>query len=355
MWDDLGVDAPLLTRSHVVAARLTASINGSSFTYPVSLVDGRVSVSASSNVRRALEATVLADADDPEVDALTTELQAEYGIRRVDGTVRWVIVGTFVITDAKEVGPGRVKVVGQDRWRRVQEARLLEPVVTSGSIVSAIISLVQGADSRIVCTDLTGSTATHRSSLWERDRDKAVVDLARAIGAQVVFAPDGTARIVPVPSPTAPAVLRLSGGDGGFLVSAARGTTRERTRNAAVAEGESQDSTPPVRGVALVGTGPLRYGGPFGRRPAYLRSSLMTTQAQVDAAAAALLSRVSGVVREVDVEALPHPGLDAWDVLDVEVAPGVYEKHVLDSFTLPLGRGSSALTLRSSMEEVEVQ
>lgn len=343
---------PLLTRSSKVTARLLGSVNGSGFTYPVQLEDGAVRVDASSPIRRRLSCTVAADIDDPEVDVFRTELRAEYGIVRLNGQVHWVPVGTFVVTGAKEAGRGRVEVEAEDRWRRIVNARFLVPVTTSGSTVTAITNLLTGADSRITVVDETGSAATHPAAMWERDRDQAVLDLAKSIGAVVVFDPDGVARIRKVGSLSDPTVWRVYGGAGGALVDSRRGATQDSTYNAAVVNGEPPDK-PPVRAVALLtkASSPIVFGGPFARRPRFYTSPLITTTAQAQAAANALLARVSGMARTVTVDAAPHPGLDGGDVIEVQVTPEITERHIVDSFSLPLGPGGVQIATRTTADQ----
>lgn len=349
----LGADLlPVLSRSHVVTARLQASVNGSGFSYPVLFEDGSVQVNASSPIRRTLSATIAASIGDPEVDVFRTELLAEYGITGLNGVTTWIPVGVFVVVDAQEAGDGIVTVKGEDRWRRVVNARFLSPTTTSGSTVTAIEQLVEGADARITCTDLTGSSATHGPAVWDRDRDKAVMELAKSIGAVVVFDVEGNAEIRPEPTLGDPVVWRVYGGDGGVLVTSRRGASQGNTYNAVSVDGESSDGSPPVHAELTVtdSASPLVYGGPFARRPRFYRSPLITTQTQADNAAAALLAKVTGIARSVSVESAPHPGLDGGDVIDVEVAPGVFERHIVDGFTLPLGPGGVEIATRSTVE-----
>lgn len=352
MYDVGAALLPVLSRSHGVTARLLASVNGSSFTYPVVMQDGAVQVSASSPIRRKLTATVAASPGDPEVDVFRTEIRAEYGITTINGVTSWVPVFTGPVVEAQETGSGVMTVTCEDRWRRIINARFVTSHTTSGSTVDALADLVEAADGRITCTDLTGSTATHGASLWERDRDKAVMELAKSIGAQVVMTVEGEAEIRPVPSLADAVVWRVYGGDGGVLVEARRGASQGNTYNAAKVEGEASDGSAPVWAAAYVtdSASPLVWGGPFARRPRFYRSPLITTQAQADAAAAALLARVTGVAKTVTVDAAPHPGLDGGDVIDVEVAPGVFERHIVDGFSLPLGPGGVTIDTRTSVE-----
>lgn len=341
----------LLTRSHPVRGRILASVNGSSFTIPVDYENGAVQVTGTSPVRRTLQATVKATITDPVVNTLTTELRAEYGLVHHDGSTEWVPVGTFVVTDAQEEAGG-VQVTCYDRWSRVADARFTRPVVTSGNTAYAIGQLLQQADDRITYRDESGSGHSHRASVHERDRDRSVMDLARSIGCEVFFDPEGVAVLRPVPSLDQPVAWRVVGGEGGAIVRARRGHSRERTYNAFVAIGEQADGTPGVRAVALDSNprSPTFYGGPFGRRPRFFASSLITSTAQAQVAANAGLRRYLGVARTLQVDGLPRPDLEPGSVIAVEVAPGVHERHLVDGYTLPLGPGGVQYATRAGAE-----
>lgn len=342
-----------IPRSHDVYGRLLASVNGSSFSYPVTLESGSVSISASSGLRRTLSATILADINDAECDVFRTEIRAEYGIKLLDGTVVWTPVGTFAITNAEEVSDGRVQLSGEDRWRRLTNARFLSPITTSGLHVTAIKNLVEGADGRITFVNDMVSTSTHTLALWERNRDDAIMQLAKAIGGVVYFDALGVAHLTRVRGIGDQPDWQLSGGDGGVLVAAGRARSQGWTYNAVVVEGENSSGDVAVRVAAVIAdpTSPLLYGGPFARRPRYYRSPLISTVAQAQVTAVSLLSKVSGQSRTVRVEALPHPGLDANDVIRVEVKPGVYEVHVVDGFSLNLGPGPISIHTRTSLAD----
>lgn len=343
--------AVLLNRSHGVTARVLASINGSAFVEPVQLASGSIAVDLSSPVRRSLSCEIVADVDDPSVDAFAAELRVEYGIVD-DATARtwWVPVGTFVVSEAVEAGAGVVSVTAPDRWQRIIEARFEQPRTTSGDTVQAIVDLLTEADARIVVDTSRAPTGTHGTSLWERDRDEAITKLAQSIGAVVYFDPMGVAVIARAPALGDAPAWEIGGGDTGVKVSSRRGVSRARTYNAAAVIGEPQGK-PPVYAVRRVTSGPLRWGGPFGKRPRFLKSSLIATQAQADGAAAALLARVQGVARTLELESLPNPALDAGDVLAAEIEPGVWQRHIAESFTLPLGLGVMPIATRSDADE----
>lgn len=343
-WPMPGRSASIIPRSHGVYALLRGSVNGSPFTVELPLAGSgsSVAVDLKSNTRRKLKASVRAAIESPTVSPISGEVRAYYVL--VDdptGEQFEVPVGTFVLTDAKESSAGVVELTGEDRWRRVLDARFPRPVTTSGNTVAAITSLLQGADARIAVEVAPGvnAAATHRTSVWDRDRDKAINQLAQSIGATVYFDPMGIAYIAPLPSLSQDPYWQILAGPGGARLRRSRGLSRSKTYNAAAVIGDPGNGAAPVYGFAS-DDDPLsatRYGGPFGRRPRFYKSSLVTTQAQADTTAASLLASVRGIARTQTVEALAHPGLDAGDVIQVE--DNGFRRFLVGGFTLPLGLG----------------
>lgn len=354
---NIGADAlKLLATSHGVTGRLRASINGSPFTYPVQMLEGSVEVSGNSQIRRKLSCTIRADLDSPECDVFRTEYRAEYGIIRHNGETIWIPQGVFVIDDAQEAGRKQIKITGKDRWLRVQNARFLQPVTTKGKHLDAMVDMLRGADPRIAVNNLSKATATHNTSVWERDRDKAITEMAKSIGADVYFNQLGQAEIKDqVDIGTGVPDWIVGGGDGGVLLQSQRQRKQGNTYNAMVVEGETAEGTPSVRSVAYVKDpkSPVYFGGAFAQRPKFFRSSMITTQAQADASAASMLQKAIGIAKILDVSTLPHPGLDAGDIINVEAAEGVWERHVVDAFTLPLGPGEISISTRTPSDDAE--
>lgn len=359
-WDMPRKAESALARSHGVFGSLLGSVNGSEFSAPLSLAGkSTVAVDLKANTRRKLKATALSAIDSPLVSPLQAEVRAYYTI--VDdptGEEFAVPAGTFVVTAVEEASPGVVTVTGEDRWRRIMDARFPQPITTSGNTVAALRALITGADSRIEVVVDPGVNlgGTHRTSLWERDRDKAVVELARSIGAVVYFDPMGVAHIGPLPGLGRDPYWTIATGPGGARLGRRRGITRDRTYNAVAVVGDPGSSIPPVYGFAadLDPTSPTRYGGQFARKPRFYKSSLITTQAQADSTAASMLASVKGITHTQTVEALAHPGLDAGDVVRVEAGPGEWRPYLVGAFTLPLGLGAVSIdTLTTALADDE--
>ena len=339
-------------RSHGVRVRVLASVNGSAFSLevPYQRGSGVVSVAPGTGVARSLACRVQAWPDDGLVDPFAVEWQAQYGLT-IGRQTTWVPVGTFCLTEVKEVGPGLLDVKAMDRWLRVADARFEQRKVTSGNTVTALSTLLQEADGRITVDTSAAPTGTHRSSVWDRDRDKAVQALARSIGAQVRFSPSGVAVISPVPALGDDPFLVIGRGRGGAKVRSLGGMTTRRTYNAVVVIGEKPGGDPIYAVARDTSTSSrTRYGGLAGKRPRFYTSDLITTQAQASAAAVALLGQSLRVSRTLEVEALPHPGLDAGHVLDVEVRASEWERHLTGPFDLPLGPGTVTISAASTAE-----
>lgn len=348
----------LLARSHTVAARVLASVNGSTFTKRVPLAPGgRIEITGGTGQRRALSARVRAELDEAVVDPWAVEWRVEYLIAS-GGQQWWEPVGVFVLTTTRQDGDGFVAVTGGDRWVRVADARFVRPVSTSGDSVAALVELLTDADSRITVDTTRAPAGTHRTSLWERDRDKAVQDLARSIGAQVGFDREGVAVIEPIPSLADTVVWTIGAGAGGVKVAARPGFSTRSTYNAGVVVGAGPGDTP-VYGVAYddAAGSRTRYGGPAGKRPRFLESTLITTQSQADAAALGLRDRSLVIARDAEVDAVIHPGLDAGSVVDVEVRRGVWERHLVASYPLPIGgvAGRTTIALASTADEEDTE
>ncbi|MNW57829.1 hypothetical protein D3C74_356590 [compost metagenome] len=186
--------------------------------------------------------------------------------------------------------------------------------------------------------------------MWDRDRDVAINKLAQSIGCTVFFDPLGVAHIAPLPSLDAPAYWFITTGQGGVRLGRSRGISRDKTYNGASVSGEPGNGAAPVYGSAfdLAPTSPTRWGGPFGKRPRFYTSSLVSTTAQANATAARMLASVLGVTRTMTLQTLAHPGLDAMDVIEAEVRDGVYRRFLAGAFTLPLGLGSLSIDALSS-------
>jgi hypothetical protein len=95
-----------------------------------------------------------------------------------------------------------LSIQADDKWVKVQRARFRQPFASTpgASVTSQIVTLIQGALPAPSPSTVTAtSTAIMGKVVWERDRDKAIIELAKSIGARVYFDRNGVATVADVP------------------------------------------------------------------------------------------------------------------------------------------------------------
>jgi hypothetical protein len=348
--------------SHVVTIRVDAYRGDELLASDLPVVSGEVSVDSGSLVRRTLSLTVADPSLDPGLDPLAplapygSELVVSRGIRFPDGEVEWCPLGRFRVQEVStSAGGAEVSVTGADRSSALQDARFtaVQAAQTSNTIPAEITRLVQAVLPGVAVTDRSSSTASTPAVFWEQDRIAAIDELAKAIGSEFYFGPDGTAVIAKVPSINDAPAWWVDAGESGVLVGAEMKLSREQTYNGVVASGENGD-TPPVTATVTDddASSPTLWGGPFGTKPRFYVSPLITTAQQATDAATSILNRARGMTRQLDLSLVPNPALEGGDVIRVRFPDGSVETHLVDALKVPLDP-SSAMTLSTRSPDPE--
>lgn len=240
-------------------------------------------------------------------------------IRKSSPTEAWRVYNT-------SAGPQRVS---GGAWVQVQAdealmaaasiCRMDAEAVPSGATAFAELARILRDYGAVDTSSAPADVTIPASYVYPESRSSSVgdlLDMAYAVGRA---GPDGALQVVPVAG-VGP-VWTVQGGDAGALVDFARQLDDAGTYNAAVSKGTAADGTALV-GRAYTTTGPLTYGGPFGKVPIF-HQAIATTQAGVDQDAATLLAQqnTSGTV-DLAVTCLAHPGVQPHDLVTV-VAPTV--------------------------------
>lgn len=348
-----------LYRSHTMVVRCDIySPAGNILNLPIA--GGEVQVDAGSQVRRT--ATLSADPafwPDSPTDLLApfgSEAKLFRGVRFSRTRVEYAPLGVFTLDETSRVRPaadkGDLTVSLSDRSQRIADDRPDAPTQTiSGNTVAGeitrLIRLTLGVDQEVI--DRTGSTQVCPVTEYEGSPWELIEKLADSIAAEVFFDVLGRAIIRPQPTLTDSPVWTVMDGQLGNLVKIIEKLTRKTVYNRIIASGQRSDNTPPVYAVSTDTDlrSPTYYGGPFGRRPYRYSSPLLTTVAQCQSTADALLARTIGAGYSIDLEALVNPALDAGDVM-TRVVDGVARNHILDKFNVPLAPdGTQQLGTRS--------
>lgn len=344
-----------VTGSHKMVARATVcSVFQTGTTQPfgtvIPILGGDVKLDGTANIRSTLDLTTAGAKQWPHfaADLLApygNEIYVERGVAYSDEQVEYVGLGYFRIqSPAQDLPPdGPIRLEGRDRMAGIIDARLLAPrQFQPGTLLSAIFSTLVGEvypGALITFDDGSGGNVLTRSMICTEDRFGFLDDIVKSLGKIWYWDQAGALRLKAVPNPGAP-VLEVMSGAGGVLATMNRKLTRDQVYNAVVASGEATDpAVPPVRGVAVDNNplSPTYYAGRFGPVPRFYSSSFLSTTAQAQAAASAMLQRSLGLPYSVDFTAVPNPALEPWDPVRLRPRDDqAAETHVIESLTIPL-------------------
>jgi hypothetical protein len=240
-------------------------------------------------------------------------------IRKPSPTEQWLTYGT-------SRGPVRVSG-GASITIQADEALMAsatlcrmdgDTVPTGATVLGDVARLLR--DYGAVDTSLApADAAVPATYVYPESRAAAVGDELDMISATARAGSDGSLQVVPLAG-VGP-VWTVQGGAGGALVSFVRQIDDTATYNAATSRGTAPDGTPLV-GRAYLTSGPLVWGGPYGKVPMF-HQAIATTQAGVDADAQTLLAnQLTSGTADLSVTCLAHPGIQLHDLVTV-IAPTV--------------------------------
>lgn len=121
---------------------------------------------------------------------------------------------------------------------------------------------------------------------------------------------------------------------------------------------ENSNLSGPLRSTARDNdpSSPMQYGGRFGKRPmAPIRDDKIASQAQCDARARQELQNQLGLVQQITIPCMFHPGWEVMDPLRVAISrrqltgtPPIRSQFaILDAMTAPLRAGAATITTRA--------
>lgn len=344
-------DAAIISGGNVVT---TADVQrgGEVVLANVPLSAGEVSVDGTASVRRSITVTVPDEfgtlrpiAGGSPLAPYGSELVVRQGFRYVSGAVEQVPLGVFRLTDSETFHDGSIGLSGVDRAAVVADNRWETPyVIAAGTnLATAIKDLIGSRLAGLTYNFATTTRTTPLTVYEEGDRSgdpwSNAQDLARAGGMEVFFDALGGVVLRPVPDPAVdPVVWEYLPGANSIQLAASNRLSTGDARNVAVVTGEGTGVATPLRSVAVL-TDPLNplNVNAFGRRPVFLTSPLITSQAQADEAARALLLRRAGGSEQLRFSAVGHPAHEAGDVVRVvNERAGLDDFAVLSRFRLPL-------------------
>lgn len=152
-----------------------------------------------------------------------------------------------------------------------------------------------------------------RQLIYDRERLESVQDLLGRVSARYRMGGDGECHVYPL---TSAPVWRAHPGTS--LVSVGRKQSIDGLYNRWVVEGKESEGGQPLRATASIESGPLRFGGPHGRKQFFYTSEMIENLVQAEAYATKLRDEfLASLAVELTVETVPRPELQAGDRIEV--------------------------------------
>lgn len=323
-------------KSHRSFSRAVLIKNGVEQTGALKIIGGSVTVDGSAAVRRRAKLSLAGY--HPEVDPFTCEVRLQ---RSVDE--EYVNLGVFRIEDptfAEDRDGVRTEIEGYDRAYWLSTLRLPTPYTIGSSVLvhNAISALLLSRAPQL-SLNFTPSTYTVNPTTFEELSDpweKSLL-MAESAGMELFFDVNGTCVLRPINTDVTQVVATY--GAEARILKATKKQSTKNTYSRAIVTSENTSLPAPIRAEAVDNNplSPTYYLGTFGDRPTSLRSQFITTQAQADTAAAALLARKSGKAETIQIEGIPNPAHDAGDMIGItRAALGINTICAVDTLDIPL-------------------
>ncbi|MFJ9125700.1 hypothetical protein ACIRJS_16555 [Streptomyces sp. NPDC102340] len=358
----------LLTRSHRVLTSISSWRSGSQLAGNIPILSGTITYDDTANLRRRVEITVpyedpqnqfVWDPGDDSAHPLNyygQRLNVRVGIGLPRGGSVWFNHGWFLIDSWEiEETDRTVSVSAVDLSQLVDDDRhyTAESPGKGFTYPQEFQRLLDGQLPFVI----DGGLSTRRvnsTTVWDRDRRKNLDDLCKAWPSRWYVDDDGDAHVAAayeqITSDT-PVDAVLDWGDEGTVTGRSRSGDRERIYNAVIVTGkqaEDGSEIQPFGGAEIRDvTSPIRIQGPFGKRPKFYQSDLLTTSAQCVATAETMLTEASRIARTEPITAVPDYALELGDVAQVRTH-GRYFTGRVQSIELPLTADDGAMKVTLS-------
>lgn len=326
------------TRTTVATSYLGATPLGD-----ITLESGLVRVTGSSQVRRRATLVVPESSWTDALSPYGVELKV-WSIISTGATVfpKVPIFAGRIQTRTKDRRSGKVTVECWDRFAAINDDSFEapRPAPVGQRISDTIATLIQETfvGAKVVNTATSGAVIPPGLT-WDSgdgSRGQAIDKMALSIGAEVVALPDGSFLIRDYPTMAGSVAWSVGIGSAGVVVSDRLQQTRAEVANRWVITGNQSAASTSVRAVVTLTSGPLAYGGAYGRVVRTYSDPMITTSEQATTAGNAILARVQGMGRQRDLGTIVNPALEGGDLIQVSTEDGL-SLHIADSFTVPLG------------------
>lgn len=337
--------APAHRASHRPISRVEVWRTSSRLIADLKVESAAISKDATSTIRASASVTV-ADLTPATAQLLTpfgNRLRFYAGIKYPDNTTEMILVAdldivasTLTLPDATLhldcVDPAGI--IGQDET----SGPITPPAADSQGVIQWILggAMYYGGKALPAALPVTNPPIPADWNM-SGDRWDAVEQLADAMGCECFFDVNRNPilRDVPPIKPTPDATLYAL--DGGTVTRIVSGLSR--SPNVVTVLGAPDATGKQSRGLARDDnpSSPTYRRGAYGRVTLHETRDTVLSQAGADSAAAALLRRVQGKTRTVELSAVTDPAIEPGDTVMVRYTSGSLERHLVQSVSFPLG------------------
>lgn len=310
------------------------------------------------------------------INTEATRVRLWQGIAGPRMDTEWVPAGSYVVDRARRTRLGAsVDLLGLEdaiRSASFPTARTIGPDTAAGVVPTLVgealpgapVSWRRGVDKAIRVPRFVVDEDRWQALSTGTDSSGTATGIAAALAAECFFDARGVFTVSPVPSLDDPVVWRIPYGVA--MVEPTEEQSAEGLVNVWAISGDGGDGSPAVGPVYVWDSDPnsLTFAGPdpvedplapqrLGLTGVRLRvsrysSPLITSTAQAYAVGRAKLADSLGVQSSLSFTAVCHPGLEPGDLVEVEVRPGEWQRHIIDSCPYELGSASMSCTTRTT-------
>lgn len=337
--------------NHDALIRVEAWSNGQPLSEAVEFKDGSVRDDWKIGARRSLSLTVPQNRTWLRWLALPNlEIRPYRGVRLGDSAIsqEWCALGRYEIkARPRSLRGGDLSLSASDLWQRVIDQTFEGPRAVGEvgyRIKDVIVELIVETGIRRGFDDVTAtSEALAPAFLWEKTRDDAITEMCTSISAEAFVDREGALKVQDAQNGTAP-VWFLGGLKDVDVV-----TDHAYVKNVVIVKSSAQGVDITARSAINDPNHPAHRNNLGSDVVMVWSSPLITTQEQADSAAYSLLWKHSWPARQLSIQMMPNPALDAGDVVYVDSGAGA-EPVQIQSITHPLtlGAHSSVTTVGAS-------
>lgn len=310
------------------------------------------------------------------VNSVSTRVRLWQGIAGPRMDVAWIPAGQYVVDgiDRTRVGAS-VELLGLEdviRGAKLPVARTLGPdsagalvdPLVSEALPGAVVSWRAGADAATAVPQFVIDEDRWQALSGGTDSSGTSTGIAAALAGEFYCDARGVPTMAPTPTIDDGVVWRIPYGVA--LVSPSERQSAEGLVNLWVISGDGGDGSASADPVYVYDDDPgsLTYAGPdpigdplaperLGLSWVRLRverysSALITSTPQAYTVGVARLADSLGVQASLSFTSVCHPALEPGDVVEVEVRPGEWQRHIIDSLSYSLGGVSMSCTTRTT-------